>query len=591
MAYVKIRPRRGTASQWEYANPILSEGEMAFEVPATGVGTGVINIKQGDGQNSWNNLPYAFNGGTINNKVDDLATTVASYDATISTLTSKVNAMEINVKNVRKIEIQSSDPVAEDLILGEIWINTDMVTGAMYITDESGSQITELNLPVGSTYNIRLTNTITAASIIEWKSTDDQICSITNKSPNGCTLNANMATDGVTITALAKSDPTTVLMNAKLRVSITVNAGIEVVPSNIKLIVGKGANLALNKTSSGTTFDMITWTSVSPNYVEITSFTDNGAAITALRGGSSLVRADAKINGFTVASSSCMVVVGGISFAGGRDIITANVGDVVTLNLVYTNMVITEDYDAIVWSSDNNEIVRINRSDNNSGTIGVYSAGSTYIRCRATKLGEVVQEIRCLFNVTGRLSIEPPTFELEIGGNSQRLDLNNELGEGNWDRIEWDSEDENIIRVDYQGVDIEGNYAMVSATGAGSAVISATAYLNNIIVGTTSSFGTVSGNMYIEYQETECSALTLTLGTEEYKANLRAVVEAIPSITNYSWLTSNPSIVKITSGAQGIQCTIEGQTEGVANITLQGLDGPGGNIIATYVCEVTVESN
>ena len=77
-AYVKIRLRRGTRSQWEYANPILSEGEIAVEVPDTGVGTGPINMKQGDGTTSYNNLQYAFNAATLNDKVDTLANTVAT---------------------------------------------------------------------------------------------------------------------------------------------------------------------------------------------------------------------------------------------------------------------------------------------------------------------------------------------------------------------------------------------------------------------------------------------------------------------------------------------------------------------------------
>ena len=147
MSYVKIRPRRGSQSQWEYANPILSEGEMAFEVPETGVGTGAINIKQGDGQNSWNSLPYAFNGAVLNNKVDELANTVATYDATIRELTQIVSDMQQQVLNIRKIDIQSSEPTT-NLVLGQIWINTDMVTGGLVIAP------TQVSIEVGS--NTRL---------------------------------------------------------------------------------------------------------------------------------------------------------------------------------------------------------------------------------------------------------------------------------------------------------------------------------------------------------------------------------------------------------------------------------------------------
>lgn len=61
MAYVRIRPRRSTAEEWEYNNPILAEGEMGVEVPPTGVGTGTVKIKFGDGVLPWNELPYGIN--------------------------------------------------------------------------------------------------------------------------------------------------------------------------------------------------------------------------------------------------------------------------------------------------------------------------------------------------------------------------------------------------------------------------------------------------------------------------------------------------------------------------------------------------
>lgn len=60
MPYTKIRPRRSTKARWESANPILSEGEIGFEVPDSGIGTGLISMKQGDGVTPWIDLPYAL---------------------------------------------------------------------------------------------------------------------------------------------------------------------------------------------------------------------------------------------------------------------------------------------------------------------------------------------------------------------------------------------------------------------------------------------------------------------------------------------------------------------------------------------------
>lgn len=61
MSYAKLRPRRGTASEWELIDPVLMEGELGIEYPDTGIGTGLCKFKLGDGFKKWSELPYAFN--------------------------------------------------------------------------------------------------------------------------------------------------------------------------------------------------------------------------------------------------------------------------------------------------------------------------------------------------------------------------------------------------------------------------------------------------------------------------------------------------------------------------------------------------
>lgn len=60
MAHAKLRPRRGTKTEWELVDPILFEGELGIEFPDTGIGTGLCKFKLGDGFKRWNELPYAF---------------------------------------------------------------------------------------------------------------------------------------------------------------------------------------------------------------------------------------------------------------------------------------------------------------------------------------------------------------------------------------------------------------------------------------------------------------------------------------------------------------------------------------------------
>lgn len=71
MSFARIRPRRGTATQWSTANTILAEGEIGIEVPDEGVGKGTVKIKFGDGVTPWNSLPYGLD---LTEIFDNLAT-------------------------------------------------------------------------------------------------------------------------------------------------------------------------------------------------------------------------------------------------------------------------------------------------------------------------------------------------------------------------------------------------------------------------------------------------------------------------------------------------------------------------------------
>lgn len=61
MGYGRIRPRRGTLSKWELANPILAEGELAFVYSNDKeTNSPPLKIKVGNGRSRFNDLPYAY---------------------------------------------------------------------------------------------------------------------------------------------------------------------------------------------------------------------------------------------------------------------------------------------------------------------------------------------------------------------------------------------------------------------------------------------------------------------------------------------------------------------------------------------------
>jgi hypothetical protein len=57
----RFKPRRGTkenAEKYLIGDKVLENGEIFFEVPDTGIGTGKGKIKMGDGIHDYVDLPY-----------------------------------------------------------------------------------------------------------------------------------------------------------------------------------------------------------------------------------------------------------------------------------------------------------------------------------------------------------------------------------------------------------------------------------------------------------------------------------------------------------------------------------------------------
>lgn len=111
MAYVKIRPRRSTAAEWEYDNPILAEGEFAIEVPVTGVGTGLCNAKIGDGVTPWKELPYCWKAVSDEN-MEELTTRVTAAEACLEELKANILVKDESGELVtynEAVAVQSAD--------------------------------------------------------------------------------------------------------------------------------------------------------------------------------------------------------------------------------------------------------------------------------------------------------------------------------------------------------------------------------------------------------------------------------------------------------------------------------------------------
>jgi hypothetical protein len=80
MPFIQLQLRRGLASEWTTANPILASGEIGVELDTT-------KIKIGNGTSSWNNLPY----GLEQVSLQDATTAGNTTDKSISITNSAIS--------------------------------------------------------------------------------------------------------------------------------------------------------------------------------------------------------------------------------------------------------------------------------------------------------------------------------------------------------------------------------------------------------------------------------------------------------------------------------------------------------------------
>lgn len=566
MAYVKLRPRRGTASAWEYANPILAEGEMAFEVPDTGVGTGLINIKQGDGQTSWVNLPYAFNGATLNNKVDELTNTVATYDGRINTIENQVADMQSKVLNIRKIDIQATEPT-DNLALGQIWINSDMITGSMVVEPST------VSLQVGSEIRFTLINSLTAYDTIQWTISDDVSAILYNTSSTGCSVRANMAADNVRLTAKALKNGS-VVYSAYAIMSIVVDGGLVIAPIEQKIIIGSSKRYTLTNTL--TSFDSIVWSSSASYLANVENYSDTYADVKGLVGGTATIYARALLNGSYIADATALAIIAGATL--NKSTVTLDLHETDTLILALVNLEQGTDYTTITWESTDNAKVQVVGTGEGGKTCNIQGVAAGRCNVQATIYNgtEIVQRLQALVVVSGQITIDPASVSLLVGQTSA-LTLNNSLETGTWDPpIVWESNDNSIAAITVS----TDSSAQIRAAGAGNTLIVARAYKNGAEVATSSCVVSVQGTISIDGDaiRTVAEGTTITLTCTNTLA---------PSQwAEIRWQSNAGDVCRITSQSAS-ECQVECRSAGTAVITVKAMDDDD-QVVASSTCTINV---
>ena len=116
-----LRPRRGKKATAESQGIILKRGEVFFECPDTGVGTGAGRLKVGDGTTAYASLPYFLNLDDAEMDLDTAtiaftnssAATDKSNDSTYLTNIAPTNGLATIFTNLKQLLINFNSEITQ----------------------------------------------------------------------------------------------------------------------------------------------------------------------------------------------------------------------------------------------------------------------------------------------------------------------------------------------------------------------------------------------------------------------------------------------------------------------------------------------
>lgn len=131
IAFSTIQNHRGLSTDWLYANPVLSAGEI-------GVETDTNKMKIGNGVSTWIELAYSPT-------LSEPLTAINIYSTTLTTTTitgiTTVVTTNLTATSISSTDILASSMTATDITFGTYIASAGLIIGGyMIITDTGGEQ-------------------------------------------------------------------------------------------------------------------------------------------------------------------------------------------------------------------------------------------------------------------------------------------------------------------------------------------------------------------------------------------------------------------------------------------------------------------
>ena len=506
MAYVRIRPRRGTQAMWEAANPILSEGEIGFEVPPEGVGTGLVNFKIGDGITQLTNLPYAFAARTTVGEVTDLKEDVADLTESVTDMLSDISSIKNRMESLRRVDVQSSAP-AEPTI-GQVWIATDAVNGSMSFRTEEKT----IYIAVGEDDSVRLVvdNSLSICDTVQFSiisasgTIDNPPCEIGNQqnAPSGPYVDLVGKYSGdVTLVATAMVlDPSTneyqTIYKISIPVVVTMPGDIMLSATSTRVIVGHTCDVTAT-INGGLPVDEdgLKWSVGNSDYMTFEKINNSTIRCTAIKssGTGINVQCNAYYKGSLVYQANIQIVTVGISLT--QYALELDAGATSSYIGINNNMVKGTDYTDITVDSGNTAIATVIYDDPERSfrvMAGNY-AGAVRITVKAMLGDTTVQTLNLDAVVLGRITLNSTQADINVDG-TYTFTLSNSLGD-QADGIRWTTLPENQTILEIVNSNTGG--CIVKGKGTGTAWIIANATKDGVAISNSTNSSRVTASAVV----------------------------------------------------------------------------------------------
>lgn len=144
-----LRPRRGKKATATSQGIVLKRGEVFFECPDTGVGTGKGKIKVGDGSSAYASLPYFMEDTDVGNSTvaftDSSTATDKSNNATYLTNIKPANSLITLLTNLKQLLVNYNSQLTA--------LNNDISGKAAAVHTHTESDITGLSTDLSNKFD------------------------------------------------------------------------------------------------------------------------------------------------------------------------------------------------------------------------------------------------------------------------------------------------------------------------------------------------------------------------------------------------------------------------------------------------------